>query len=238
MEAIWMSKKAYIFILAAVSAVTIAVALYTFMPRSRFDNSLKEKLAVDDMTYSKTYGWVFAKHENYNGEFVLYIEGLHRVVFAVPAREDINITGKPDITIRMGKELRVYGNVMVYGGKQYTILEFGSYTLPPWASEALLSGDVRAFTSLGRELTDVEYAVFPIVDAVTLYRVSPLTISPYENYFLDVNECRVYDNTVEYLLHGGVRVTFTADTMEFVYSTDAEIDRAFREGDLGYYEYD
>jgi hypothetical protein len=239
MEAIrMMNRKMLIFVMVAVSAVTIAVALYTFMPRSRFDSGLMEKLAVDDMAYSNIYGWVFANHENYNGEFVLYIEGLHRIVFAAPAREQTEISGRPDIAVRMGKELRIYGNIMLYGGRQYAILEYGSYTLPPWASEALLSGIVKAFTSLGRELTGVDYEVFPIVDAVTLYRVSPLTISPYENYFLDVNECRVYDNTVEYLLNGGVRVTFTADTMEFVYSTDAEIDRAFREGALEYYEYD
>jgi hypothetical protein len=190
------------------------------------------------MAYSKTYGWVFAKHENYNGEFVLYIEGMHRIVFAVPAREESKVTGGPDITIRMGKELRIHRNTMMYGGKQYTILEFGSYTLPPWASEALLSGEVRAFTSLGRELTGIDYEVFPILDAITLYRVSPLTISPYENYFLDVRECRVYDNTVEFSVRGGACVVFTANTMEFVYSTDAEIDRAFREGESGYYEFD
>jgi hypothetical protein len=238
MEAVRMKQRIFFIALSVVIAATIAAGIFTFMPRSRIDGSLMDKLAVDDMAYSKAYGWVFSKHENYNGELVLYIEGLHRIVFAVSAREDDRITRKPDITIRMGKELRIYGNTLVYGGKQYTILEFGSYTLPPWASEALLSGEVRAFTSLGRELTGVEYTAFPILDAISIYRVSPLVISPYENYFIDVVECRVYDNIVEYLLIDGARVVFAADTMAFAYSTDAEIDRAFREGTLEYYEYD
>jgi len=233
-----MNRKVFAFVLAAAAAATIAVAIYTFMPRNRIDGNLMERLVVDDMTHSKAYGWVFAKHENYNGEFVLYIEGLHRVVFAVPAREETKITGNPDITIKMGKDLRVYGNIMVYSGKQYAILEYGSYALPPWASESLSTGDVRAFTSLGRELTGVEYEFFPILEAIALYRVTPISISPYANYFIDVAECLVYDNTVEYRLNGGIRVVFTADTMEFVYSSDAEIDRAFKEGDFDYYEYD
>jgi hypothetical protein len=238
MEAVRMKQRIFFIVLSVVIAATVAAVIYTFMPRSRIDGSLMDKLAVDDMAYSKAYGWVFAKHENYNGELVLYIEGLHRIVFAVPAREEAGVTGKPDITIRMGKELRIYGNTLAYGGKQYTILEFGSYTLPPWASEALLSGEVRAFTSLGRKLTCVDYEVFPIVDAITLYRVSPLTISPYANYFIDVSECRVYDNIVEYLLIDGARVVFSADTMAFAYSTDTAIDRAFRDGDPGNYGFD
>jgi hypothetical protein len=230
MEAVRMRKKMLVIVLA----VTLAAAVYTFSVRGSPGSGLKEKLAVDDITHSRAYGWVFAKNENYNGEFVLYVEGLHRVVFAAPARTETNVSGKPDVVIKMGKELRIYGNILVYGGRQYMILEYGSYALPPWASEALLSGEVKAFTNLGRELTDIAYDSFPVLDAVTLFRTSPLTVSPYANYFIEVTECRVYDNTVEYLLGGGGRVVFSADTMEYAFSTDPEIDRAYREGGPDY----
>ena len=65
-------------------------------------------------------------------------------------------------------------------------------------------------------------------------RASPIILSPYANYFIDVTECRVYDNTAEYLVRGGGRVVFHADTMEYVYSTDPDIDRAYREGEPDY----
>lgn len=231
-----MSRKIPIFILAVVIGVSVAVAAYFFSGGNRFEGGLMDKLLVDDMTRSKAYGWVFLRLENYNGELVLYIEGLHRIVFATPVREDTKLTGRPDISVRMRKELKIYGNILTYEGRQYTIAEFGSYTLPSWESEALLSGGVKAFTSSGHELEGVEYTAFPILDAIALYRTSPITLSPYANYFISITECRVYDNTAEYLVSGGSRVVFHVDTMEYDHSTDPEIDRAFKEGELDHSE--